>query len=111
MNLTINGHHLEVTPAIRNYVIEKLDRVKRHFDHVIDASVTLSVVKLDQKADVTLHVRGKDIHAQASHNNLYAAIDALADKLDRQVLRHKDKVTNHNHTPIKHQTTDIELTD
>lgn len=103
MNLNINGHHLEVTPAIRNYVIEKLDRVKRHFDHVIDASVTISVVKLVQKADVTLHVRGKDIHAEASHENLYAAIDALADKLDRQVLRHKDKVTNHNHTPIKHQ--------
>ncbi|BET24828.1 SSU ribosomal protein S30P [Limnobacter thiooxidans] len=103
MNLNINGHHLEVTPAIRNYVIEKLDRVKRHFDHVIDASVTISVVKLVQKADVTLHVRGKDIHAEASHENLYAAIDALADKLDRQVLRHKDKVTNHNHTPMKHQ--------
>ena len=103
MNLNINGHHLEVTPAIRNYVIGKLDRVKRHFDHVIDASVTISVVKLVQRADVTLHVRGKDIHAEASHENLYAAIDALADKLDRQVLRHKDKLTNHNHTPIKHQ--------
>lgn len=103
MNLNINGHHLEVTPAIRNYVIEKLDRVKRHFDHVIDASVTISVVKLVQRADVTLHVRGKDIHAEASHENLYAAIDALADKLDRQVLRHKDKLTNHNHTPLKHQ--------
>ena len=103
MNLNINGHHLEVTPAIRNYVIEKLDRVKRHFDHVIDASVTISVVKLVQKADVTLHVRGKDIHAESSHENLYAAIDALADKLDRQVLRHKDKLTNHNHTPMKHQ--------
>ena len=103
MNLNINGHHLEVTPAIRNYVIEKLDRVKRHFDHVIDATVTISVVKLVQRADVTLHVRGKDIHAEASHENLYAAIDALADKLDRQVLRHKDKLTNHNHTPMKHQ--------
>lgn len=103
MNLNINGHHLEVTPAIRNYVIEKLDRVKRHFDHVIDASVTISVVKLVQRADVTLHVRGKDIHAESSHENLYAAIDALADKLDRQVLRHKDKLTNHNHTPMKHQ--------
>ena len=107
MNLNINGHHLEVTPAIRNYVIEKLDRVKRHFDHVIDASVTISVVKLVQRADVTLHVRGKDIHAEASHENLYAAIDALADKLDRQVLRHKDKLTNHNHTPMKHQVVEI----
>ena len=77
--------------------------MKRHFDHVIDASVTISVVKLVQRADVTLHVRGKDIHAESSHENLYAAIDALADKLDRQVLRHKDKLTNHNHTPMKHQ--------
>ena len=103
MNLNINGHHLEVTPAIRNYVIEKLDRVKKHFGDVIDGPVTISVVKLVQRADVTLHVRGKDIHAESSHENLYAAIDALADKLDRQVLRHKDKLTNHNHTPIKHQ--------
>jgi putative sigma-54 modulation protein len=103
MNLNINGHHLEVTPAIRNYVIDKLDRITRHFDHVIDASVTLSVVKLVQKADITLHIPGKDIHAEASHENLYAAIDALADKIDRQVLRHKDKLRNHNHTPLKHQ--------
>ncbi|HEX5485926.1 MAG TPA: ribosome-associated translation inhibitor RaiA [Limnobacter sp.] len=103
MNLNINGHHLEVTPAIRSYVIEKLDRIKRHFDHVIDASVTLSVIKLVQRAEITLHVRGRDIHAEAHHENLYAAIDALADKIDRQVLRHKDKVTNHNHVPVKHQ--------
>ncbi|MCQ8897437.1 ribosome-associated translation inhibitor RaiA [Limnobacter humi] len=102
MNLNINGHHLEVTPAIRQYVIEKLDRVKRHFDHVIDASVTLSVTKLVQKAEVTLHVRGKDIHAESSDENMYAAIDSLADKLDRQVLRHKDKLTSHSHAPIKH---------
>ncbi|WP_370263814.1 ribosome hibernation-promoting factor, HPF/YfiA family [Limnobacter sp.] len=108
MNLNINGHHLEVTPAIRNYVIEKLDRVKRHFDHVIDASVTISVVKLVQRAEVTLHVRGKDIHAEANHENLYAAIDALADKLDRQVLRHKDKLTNHNNVPLKHQAVELD---
>lgn len=108
MNLNINGHHLEVTPAIRSYVIDKLDRVKRHFDHVIDASVTLSVTKLVQKAEVTLHVRGKDIHAEASDENMYAAIDALADKLDRQVLRHKDKVTNHSHSPLKHQEIETE---
>jgi putative sigma-54 modulation protein len=104
MNLTINGHHLEVTPAIRSYVIEKLDRVKRHFDHVIDASVTLSVVKLVQRAEITLHVSGKDIHAEAHDENLYAAIDALADKLDRQVLKHKNKLKNHNHVSMKHQS-------
>lgn len=108
MNLNINGHHLEVTPAIRNYVIEKLDRVKRHFDHVIDASVTLSVVKLVQKAEVTLHMRGKDIHVEANHEDMYAAIDALADKLDRQVLRHKDKITNHSHVAMKYQPIETE---
>ena len=99
MNLNINGHHLEVTPAIRNYVIEKLDRVKRHFDHVIDASVTLSVVKLVQKAEVTLHVRGKDIHAHASHEDMYAALDSLVDKLDRQLIKHKEKMKNHRGKP------------
>ena len=108
MNLHINGHHLEVTPAIRNYVVEKLDRVKRHFDHVIDASVTLSVVKLVQKAEVTLHAKGKDIHAEAHDEDMYAAIDALADKLDRQVLRHKDKITNHSHTAPKHMVIESE---
>ncbi|MDX1668541.1 MAG: ribosome-associated translation inhibitor RaiA [Limnobacter sp.] len=108
MNLNINGHHLEVTPAIRAYVLEKLDRVKRHFDHVIDVSVTLSVVKLVQKAEVTLHVRGKDIHAEAKHEDMYAAIDALADKLDRQVLRHKEKITKHSNVAIKRQPVEID---
>ncbi len=103
MNLNITGHHLEVTPAIKTYVNDKLARVVRHFDHVIDASVTLSVEKLIQKAEVTLHVRGKDIHAEATDENLYAAIDLLSDKIDRQVLRHKDKTQNHAHVSHKHQ--------
>ena len=105
MNLNISGHHLEVTPAIRNYVTEKLAKAIRHFDHVINASVILSVEKLIQKAEVTLHLSGKDIHAEATADDLYAAIDALADKLDRQVLRHKDKVQNHNHVSHKYQET------
>jgi putative sigma-54 modulation protein len=62
MNLNLSGHHVEVTPALRTYVEEKLGRVTRHFDHVIDAHVVLSVDKLRQKAEVTLHVRGKDLH-------------------------------------------------
>lgn len=108
MNLNITGHHLEVTPAIRNYITEKLERVKRHFDHVIDASVTLNVVKLQQSADVTLHVRGKDIHAEAQHEDMYAAIDALVDKLDRQVIRHKEKTSKKSHTPLKRQPIESE---
>ena len=91
MNLNVSGHHLAVTPAIRSYVESKLERVARHFDHVIDAHVILTVDKLRQKAEVTLHVRGKDLHCECEENDLYAAIDLLADKLDRQVLRYKDK--------------------
>ena len=92
MNLSVSGHHLEVTPAIRTYVQSKLERVSRHFDHVIDAHVILTVDKLRQKAEVTLHVRGKDLHCECEDGDLYAAIDLLSDKLDRQVLKYKDKL-------------------
>lgn len=102
MNLSISGHHLEVTPALREYVTVKLDKIRRHFDQVIDVNVFLSVDKLRQKAEVTLHVRGKDIFAESIDNDLYAAIDALVDKLDRQVLKYKDKRFAHPHEAIKH---------
>lgn len=92
MNLSVSGHHLDVTPALRSYVQSKLERVSRHFDHVIDAHVILTVDKLRQKAEATLHVRGKDLHCECEQQDLYAAIDLLADKLDRQVLRYKDKL-------------------
>lgn len=101
MNLNVSGHHLDVTPAIRNYVSSKLERVKRHFDHVIDAHVILSVAKLKQKAEVTLHVRGKEIHCECEEADLYAAIDLLVDKLDRQVLRYKDKRYNKPYEAVK----------
>jgi putative sigma-54 modulation protein len=91
MNLNLSGHHLEVTPALRTYVQSKLERVKRHFDHVIDAHVILTVEKLRQKAEVTLHVRGKELHCESEEQDLYAAIDLLVDKLDRQVLRYKEQ--------------------
>jgi putative sigma-54 modulation protein len=102
MNLTISGHHLEVTPALREYVLTKLDRVTRHFDQVVDINVLLSIEKLKekdrrQKAEVTLRVKGKDIFVENAHEDLYAAIDQLMDKLDRQVCRHKEKVQNHHH--------------
>ncbi|HEU4351965.1 MAG TPA: ribosome-associated translation inhibitor RaiA [Burkholderiales bacterium] len=92
MNLNISGHHLEVTPALRSYVHSKLGRITRHFDHVIDAHVILTANKVKQKAEVTLHVRGKDLHCECEEADLYAAIDLLADKLDRQVLKYKDKL-------------------
>jgi putative sigma-54 modulation protein len=98
MNLNLTGnHHLDITPAIRDYIAAKLERVTRHFDHVIDVNVVLSVEKLRQQVDVNLHTRGKDIHCQAVDADMYAAIDALADKLDRQVLKYKEKREVHRH--------------
>ena len=102
MNLSISGHHLSVTPALRDYVTSKLERITRHFDHVIDIQVLLSVDKLQQKAETTLHVRGKDIHAEAVQPDMYAAIDQMVDKLDRQVAKHKGKKTKHSHESLKH---------
>lgn len=108
MNLTISGHHLEVTPALREYVLTKLDRVTRHFDQVVDVNVLLTVEKNTekerrQKAEVTLRVKGKDIFVEQHHEDLYAAIDQLMDKLDRQVGRYKDKVQDHHHATAKRQ--------
>jgi len=97
MNLNLTGHRLEITPAIRDYVMAKLDRVTRHFDDVIDVNVVMSVDKLRHKVEVNLHARGKDIHVESIEADMYAAIDALADKLDRQVLKHKEKRELHRH--------------
>ena len=96
MNLQISGHHLEITPALRDYVTGKLERVTRHFDHVIDVNVILSVEKLKQKAEVTVHLAGKDVYVESIDEDLYAAIDILADKLDRQVQKYKQKLQDHH---------------
>ena len=101
MNLTISGHHLDVTPALREYVTHKLDRVIRHFDHMVDVKVLLSVVKQKEKekrqhAECSIHVKGNDLFAESSHEDLYAAVDVLVDKLDRQVVRHKDRMQDHH---------------
>lgn len=101
MNFKVSGHHVSVTPAIRDYVLSKLSRINRHFDHVIDVSVILSVEKLAQKAEVNVHVRGRDIYVETVDENMYAAIDTLADKLDRQILKYKDKAQAHQHEPPK----------
>jgi putative sigma-54 modulation protein len=102
MNLNVSGHHVEVTPAILSYVRSKIERVSRHFDHVIDAHVILTVEKLRQKAEVTLHVPGKELHCESEEDDLYAAIDLLADKLDRQVIRYKDKLHAKSSASLKH---------
>ena len=96
MNLQISGHHIEVTPALREYVENKLDPVIRHFDKVTGVSVVLSVEKLKQKSEVTVHVPGKDMHVEESGDDLYAAIDAMCDKRARQVQKSKHKVQDHH---------------
>ena len=91
MNLHLTGHHVEITPAIRDYVVAKLERINRHFDHVIDLNVVMTVEKLDQRIEANVHMSGKDIHVQSHDGDMYAAIDGLIDKLDRQVIRHKER--------------------
>jgi putative sigma-54 modulation protein len=104
MKLAIHGHHLEVTTPLRQYVQEKLEKVRRHFDQVIEADVQLSVEKLQQKAEITIRVSGSALHAESVDGDLYAAIDSLMDKLDRQVIKHKDRMKkNYPHAAVKHQ--------
>ncbi len=97
MNLNLTGRHLEVTPAIRTHVLDKLNKIERHFDHVIDVNVVLSVEKLQQKAEATVHLSGKTIVVESDDANLYVAIDSLIEKLDRQILKHKEKFTARRH--------------
>ena len=107
MNLHVTGHQLAVTPAIREYVAGKLQRITHHFDQVIDVNVIMSVEKLQQKIEATVHVRGKDIFCESSAPDMYAAIDVLIDKLDRTILKHKEKNLGQRHAaPIKHQPTE-----
>lgn len=97
MNLNISGHHLDLTPPLREYVTSKLKRIERHFDHLINADVILSVEKLRHKAEATVHASGADLHAEAVvDQDMYAAIDALMDKLDQQTRRHKEKLRSHH---------------
>ncbi len=96
MQINLSGHHIEVSPALRDYVNSKLQRLERHIDNVTNAHVVLSIDKLQQKAEATLHISGASVFADAVHEDMYAAIDALADKLDRQIKRHKEKRTQHH---------------
>lgn len=103
MNLNLTGHHLAITPAIRDYVSHKLVRINRHFEHVIDVSMILTVEKLTQKCEATVHMSGKDIFVESADADMYAAIDVLVDKLDRQILKHKEKshINPHHSVGIK----------
>ncbi|HBC56160.1 MAG TPA: hypothetical protein DCZ03_03270 [Gammaproteobacteria bacterium] len=96
MQLNISGHHVDVTDALRDYVENKFERLQRHFDHINNVHVVLSVEKLVQKAESTMHLNGTEIFANAESSDMYAAIDALVDKLDRQIKKYKEKITDHH---------------
>ena len=98
MRIETHGQQLEVTPALREYVDNKLQRIDRHFDQPIEIRVQLGLRKPDHHAEATLTVPGRTLHADASGDNMYAAIDLLADKLDRLILKHKEKQQDH-HAP------------
>jgi putative sigma-54 modulation protein len=102
MNLNMTGHHIEITPSMRAYVSNKMTRINRHFDHVIDVSMILSVEKLRQKIEANVHLSGKDIFVESEDQDMYAAIDLLVDKLDRQIIKHKEKLqSKHDAAAIK----------
>lgn len=95
MQLDITGHHIDVTPLLNNYIREKVTRLKRHYDQVLNIHVILEVQKHHKKAEASINVSGNHIYADAVEQDMYAAIDALADKLDRQILKHKEKIGSH----------------
>ena len=95
MQFNVSGHHVEVTEPLRDYVANKFERLQRHFDQITNTQVTLIVEKMVQKAEATVHIAGADIFAASESEDMYAAIDALADKLDRQLIKHKQKARGH----------------
>ena len=96
MQVKMTGHHVDITDALREYVNNKMERLERHFDHIVDVQVTLTVEKNRHRAEATINLSGGQIHAESEEEQMYAAVDLLVDKLDRQVLRHKEKLTNHH---------------
>jgi putative sigma-54 modulation protein len=96
MQINLTGHHVDLTDSLRDYVESKLEKLERHFDQVVDVHVILSVEKLRQKAEATVHLSGTNLYADDTQEDMYAAIDGLIDKLDRQVKKHKEKITNHH---------------
>ncbi len=97
MQVNITGHHVELTESMKDYVNEKLDKLERHVDGITNVQVTLSVEKVRQIAEATLHISGADIHGTAEDEDMYASIDKLTDKLDRQILKHKEKQVARSH--------------
>ncbi|OGI61361.1 MAG: ribosomal subunit interface protein [Candidatus Muproteobacteria bacterium RBG_16_60_9] len=103
MQITVSGHQMDVTEPLRTYVAEKISRLQRHFDNMITSNVVLHVEKNRHKAEATIRAKGVTLHADAEDADMYAAIDLLADKLDRQVLKHKEKTTSHHRSQGSHK--------
>jgi putative sigma-54 modulation protein len=95
MQINLTGHHVDITDSLRNYVDTKFEKLERHFDHINNVHVILNVEKLTQKAEATLHLDGGEVFANSEHTDMYAAIDSLINKLDRQVIKHKEKSKRH----------------
>ncbi|HIM58371.1 MAG TPA: ribosome-associated translation inhibitor RaiA [Gammaproteobacteria bacterium] len=95
MQLSISGHHLDVTEAIKRHSTEKFSKIKHHFDHLININMILEVAKDVQKAEATIHVSGADLFAKAESDNMYTSIDQMVNKLDSQIKKHKEKLSNH----------------
>ena len=95
MKISLSGHHVEITEALRENVNTKMTKLSRHFDHINNVNIVLTVEKLNQIAEASIHVSGTDIHAKAENADMYASIDNLVDKLDRQILKHKGKMNQH----------------
>lgn len=95
MQINLTGHHVDITESLRDYVHEKFERLERHFEHINNVHVILEVQKLQQIAEAKLNLNGGEVFAVNEHNNMYAAIDGLIDKLDRQVIKHKEKISRH----------------
>ncbi|AEA96984.1 ribosome hibernation promoting factor [Alteromonas macleodii] len=95
MQINLTGHHVEITDSLRNYVDTKFSKLERHFDHISNVHVILNVEKLNQKAEATVHLSGAEVFASSENTDMYAAIDSMVDKLDRQVIKHKEKLKKH----------------
>ena len=108
VNLTINSRDLEVTPAMRTHIESGMEKIRKHFDHVIDATVFFMIDNATEKAlrhtaELTIHLKGKELYAESHNEDLYHAIDAVVNKLERQVAKHKEKTQDHNHEKLHDQ--------
>lgn len=111
MNLSLIGHHVEITPSIRAYILTKLERIRRHSERIIGATIIITVEKMVQRVEILMHTKGRDIFVRVEDANLYSAIDCMADKLDRQILRIKERVTRSRADKESRRMPDVDWTE